>query len=49
MAEGRVRKYLQERTLLNQKYVLDESKTVKEILPGGVTVKRFVRYTLGSD
>ncbi|MHC5004112.1 MAG: hypothetical protein ACYTJ0_13425 [Planctomycetota bacterium] len=34
--------------MLNQKYVLDESKRVKEILPAGVTVKRFVRYTLGA-
>jgi len=47
IAEGKVRKFLQENTLLNQKYVLDESKTVKEVLPSGVTVKSFVRYTLG--
>jgi elongation factor Ts len=47
IADGKVRKYLQERTLLHQKYVLDESKTVGEMIPGGVTVKRFVRYTLG--
>ena len=46
MAEGKVRKYLEENTLLNQKYVLDEQKTVREIL-GGVNVRRFVRYTLG--
>jgi len=48
IAEGRVRKYLEENTLLNQKYVLDESKQIKDILPSGATVKTFVRYTLGA-
>jgi elongation factor Ts len=48
IAEGKVRKFLEERTLLNQKYVLDETRTVREILPKGVTVTRFVRYTLGA-
>ncbi|MHC5023369.1 MAG: translation elongation factor Ts [Planctomycetota bacterium] len=47
IAEGKVRKYLQEKTLLHQKYVLDESKTIREILPEGISVKRFIRYTLG--
>jgi elongation factor Ts len=47
MSEGKVRKYLQENTLINQKFVLDESKTVKEMLPEGVKITRFVRYTLG--
>lgn len=47
MAEGRVRKYLQENTLLNQKYIADESKQINELLPAGVTVKSFIRYTLG--
>ncbi len=48
IAEGRVRKYLEENTLLNQKYVLDESKQVKDLLPGGTTIKSFIRYTLGA-
>ena len=47
MAEGKVRKHLEENTLLAQKYVLDESKTVQEVLPEGTTVQAFVRYTLG--
>ena len=46
MAEGKVRKFLQESTLRNQKYVLDEQKTVREAL-GGAAVTRFIRYTLG--
>ncbi|HRP62943.1 MAG TPA: translation elongation factor Ts [Phycisphaerales bacterium] len=49
IAEGKVRKYLEDNTLLHQKYVLDESKTIKELLPKGVAIKRFVRYTLGTD
>jgi len=47
IAEGKVRKYLEERTLLHQHYILDETKTVKEILPKGVSIRRFIRYTLG--
>lgn len=46
MSEGKVRKYLEENTLIHQKYVLDESKKIKEVL-GGATVKTFIRYTLG--
>lgn len=49
IADGKVRKFLEETTLLNQKYVLDESKQIKELLPAGVTIRHFVRYTLGSD
>ena len=49
IAEGKVRRYLQDNTLMHQKYVLDESKTIKEVLPDGTAITRFVRYTLGSD
>ncbi|MHC4082668.1 MAG: translation elongation factor Ts [Planctomycetota bacterium] len=51
IAEGKVRKYLQQNTLLNQMYVKDPAgKTpVKKVLPKDVTVKRFVRYTVGAD
>lgn len=48
MADGKVRKFLQECTLMAQKYVLDESKRVEEVLPDGAKVKSFVRYTLGA-
>jgi len=47
MSEGKVRKFLEENTLIKQKYVLDESMTVEDILPEGCTIKNFVRYTLG--
>ena len=50
MVEGKVRKYLGEVTLLNQKYVKDPEgkKAVKDVLPKGVTVQRFVRYIVGA-
>ena len=48
IADGKVRKYLEENTLLAQKYVVDDSKTVKEILPEGATITKFIRYTLGA-
>jgi elongation factor Ts len=49
MAEGRVAKYLKENTLLDQPYVKDPSgkQTVKELLPKGATVRKFVRYVVG--
>ena len=49
MAEGRVNKYLKENTLLDQPYVKDPSgkKAVKELLPKGASVKKFVRYVVG--
>jgi elongation factor Ts len=51
IAEGKVRKFLGENTLLDQVYVKDAAakSTIRQILPKGVTVKRFVRYTLGAD
>jgi len=48
MAEGKVRKYLEESTLIKQKYVLDESIRVEDVLPDGCSITHFVRYTLGS-
>jgi len=48
IAEGRVRKHLEENTLLHQKYVLDESMAVKDLLPEGTSITRFIRYTLGA-
>jgi elongation factor Ts len=47
MAEGKVRKHLQENTLLAQKYVLDESKSIQELLCDGASITAFTRYTLG--
>ncbi len=47
MSEGKVRKHLQENTLLAQKYVLDETKTIQDLLPEGTAITAFTRYTLG--
>jgi elongation factor Ts len=51
MAEGRVRKYLEEKTLLNQPYVKDPSgkTSVRKALGDTLTVVRFVRYTVGAE
>ena len=49
IADGKVRKYLQDNTLLNQKYVRDDTKTIKQLLPPDVTITRFVRYTVGAE
>jgi elongation factor Ts len=47
MSDGKVRKHLQENTLLAQKYVLDESQTIQDLLPEGTSITAFTRYTLG--
>jgi len=49
IADGKVRKYLQVNTLVNQMYVKDPSgkTTVKSLLPDGVKITRFLRYTVG--
>ncbi len=47
MVEGKMRKFFEERALLEQPLVTDPSKTVKEFLPKGATVKAFVRWKVG--
>lgn len=49
IAAGKMRKFFEEVTLLGQKYVRDDSKMVKELLPEGVTLKAFVRYQVGEE
>jgi elongation factor Ts len=49
MAEGKLRKFFEENTLLQQNFVVDPAKKVKDLLPAGVTVKAFVRMPLGGD
>jgi len=51
IAEGKVRKHLQQNTLLNQMYVKDPNgkATVGSILPSGVTITRFLSYTVGEE
>ena len=54
IVEGKVRKFVAERTLLGQPFVKDESKTPGDLLKeasktlgGAVTVKRFARFRVG--
>lgn len=49
MAEGKVRKFFEENTLLNQAYIVDESKKVKDLLPAGVKILGFARVAVGAD
>lgn len=43
--QGKVKKYYSEVCLLDQEYIKDDKKTVKDIL-GGVVLEKFVRYSL---
>jgi elongation factor Ts len=47
MVEGKIRKYLDEVVLLRQAFVKDDKKQIKDLLPKGTTIKRFVRYQVG--
>ncbi len=54
MIEGRIKKYYEDVCLLNQSFVKDSSKTIKDILTEAtlkigekISVRRFVRYELG--
>jgi elongation factor Ts len=43
--QGKVKKYYSEVCLLDQEYIKDDKKTVKDIL-GGAEIEKFVRYSL---
>ncbi len=54
MVEGRVKKYYEDVCLMNQAFVKDSSKTIKDVLTEAtlkigekISVRRFVRYELG--
>lgn len=54
MVEGRVKKYYEDVCLLNQPFVKDSSKTIKDVLTEAtlkigekISIRRFVRYELG--
>ncbi|BDV00316.1 elongation factor Ts [Thermodesulfomicrobium sp. WS] len=48
IVEGRMRKYYQEVCLVEQPFIKDDKKTVKDILGKGVQVDRFVRIAVGA-
>ncbi|ADO45090.1 MAG: elongation factor Ts [Hydrogenobacter thermophilus] len=50
VVEGRIKKFYQEKVLLEQPFIKDDKKTVGQYLresAPGVVIKRFVRYELG--
>jgi len=54
MVEGRVKKYYEDVCLLNQPFVKDPSKTIKDVVTEAtlkigekISIRRFVRYELG--
>ena len=56
IVEGKFKKFVAERTLLEQKFVKDESKTIGELikevsgkLGEAVVVRRFARFKIGED
>ena len=49
IAEGKIRKFYEEVTLLGQKFVRDETKQIRELLPAGASLKAFVRYQVGAE
>ncbi len=48
IVEGKLKKFYQEKVLLEQAFIKDDKRTVKEYLSGtGVEILRFVRYEVG--
>jgi elongation factor Ts len=47
IVQGRMEKYFGEVCLLEQAFVKDPDKTVKQVLGDGVTIRRFARFVLG--
>ncbi|MEC8320204.1 MAG: translation elongation factor Ts [Planctomycetota bacterium] len=49
IAEGKVRKFYEEVTLLGQKFVRDETKKINDLLPEGTKLVAFKRLQVGED
>lgn len=49
MVEGGMRKFFEEIALLEQPFVMDPSKKIKELLPAGSTVTAFLRWQVGEE
>ncbi|GBR77420.1 translation elongation factor Ts [Candidatus Termititenax dinenymphae] len=48
IVEGKINKFYQDICLLEQAYIRDPDKTIKDVLPEGVSVVRFARFELGA-
>jgi elongation factor Ts len=46
IVEGKIVKYYKDVCLLEQVFVKDQEKTIKQILPANVTVSQFIRFSL---
>ena len=52
MVEGRIDKFYKEITLLDQPWVRDDSKTIRDLLKGlgaNVSIRRFARFQMGQE
>lgn len=49
MAEGKLRKFYEETTLLGQKYVRDDKMAVSQLLPAGASILGFFRTVVGGQ
>ncbi|MEX0885526.1 MAG: translation elongation factor Ts [Phycisphaeraceae bacterium] len=47
MVEGKIRKFYDEHVLLRQPFIKDDKQQIKDLLPKGTTIERFVRYQVG--
>ena len=48
IVEGRIKKFLNENTLLNQKFFSDQTKNVSQIIKNyGVSITEFSRFYVG--
>ncbi len=47
MVAGKIRKYYDDVVLPRQKFIKDDKKQIKDILPAGVTITSFARYQVG--
>lgn len=48
IVDGKIKKWLADLVLLEQEYIRDGSKKVKEILPADMKVHKFIRMAIGS-
>lgn len=47
IAEGKISKFYQESCLVEQNFIKDAEKKIKDVLPAGVSILRFARFQLG--
>jgi elongation factor Ts len=49
IAEGKLKKFYEEKTLLHQKFIKDEKKTIQDYTKANnVTIKGFCRFEIGT-